>query len=43
MASLQLSTEVQYVKGIGPRTAVVLAEMWETGQEPAAIDHALEH
>src|SRR5207253_8008567 len=26
MASLQLITEVQYVKGIGPRTALVLAE-----------------
>ncbi len=26
MASLQLTTEVQYVKGIGPRTALVLAE-----------------
>ena len=26
MPSLQLSTEVQYVKGIGPRTALVLAE-----------------
>jgi ATP-dependent DNA helicase RecG len=26
MASLQLSTEVQYVKGIGPRTALVLVE-----------------
>src|SRR5437588_4660832 len=26
MPPLQLSTEVQYVKGIGPRTALVLAE-----------------
>src|SRR5437762_2042920 len=26
MPALQLSTEVQYVKGIGPRTALVLAE-----------------
>jgi len=26
MPSLQLTTEVQYVKGIGPRTALVLAE-----------------
>ena len=26
MASLQLTTEVQYVKGIGPRTAQTLAE-----------------